>query len=122
MPTAGLPVASTTTSIGPEVAFEASAVKVVAAIRASSQPTVLQASLARCGSRSTMTGTSRPFTCGTCDRNIEPNLPEPISARLTGLLAASLAAWRRERFMEEIFNLNDRHSRETLKNQTVMFN
>ena len=75
---AGLPVASTITSISPAVAFAASAVNVVALIRASSQPTVLQASVARCGSRSTMTGTSSPGTCGTCDRNIEPNFTAPI--------------------------------------------
>ena len=35
-----------------------------------------------------MTGTSSPGVCGTCDRNIEPNLPAPISATRTGLPAA----------------------------------
>src|SRR5579871_6860630 len=99
MPTAGLPVASTITSMGSETAFDASAVNVVAAMRASSQPTVLQASLARCGSRSTITGTSSPGTCGTCDRNIEPNLPALISATRSGLSALWRAWRRRKRFM-----------------------
>ena len=101
MPTAGLPVASTTTSISSDVALLLSAMKFVAEIRASSQPTVRQASLARCGSRSTMTGTSRPGVCGTCDRNIEPNLPAPISATRTGLPAARRALRRWERFIED---------------------
>ena len=38
-----------------------------------------------------MTGTSSPGVCGTCDRNIEPNLPAPISATRTGLPAACRA-------------------------------
>jgi hypothetical protein len=61
---------------------------VVAAIRASSHPTVRQASRARSGSRSTITGTSRPGVCGTWERNIEPNFPAPISATRTGFPAA----------------------------------
>jgi len=93
-PTAGLPVASTITSIWPEVAFAASAVKVVAAIRSASQPTVRQASRARSGSRSTMTGTSSPGVCGTCARNIEPNFPAPIRATRTGFPAARRALRR----------------------------
>src|ERR1700722_4085670 len=101
MPTAGLPVASTITSILSPVALAPSAVKVVADIRASSQPTVRQASRARSGSRSTMTGTSRPGVCGTCDRNIEPNLPAPISATRTGFPAARRALSRRCRFMAD---------------------
>jgi len=80
---------------GGEVAFVASAVNVVAAISSSSQPTVRQASRARCGSRSTITGTSSPGVCGTCDRNIEPNLPAPISATRTGFPAAWRALRRR---------------------------
>ena len=97
MPTAGLPVASTTTSMLPTSAFVPSAVNVVVATRSTSQPTVRQASRARCGSRSTMTGISRPGVCGTCDRNIEPNLPAPISATRTGLPAArrTLSKWCR---------------------------
>ena len=48
MPTAGLPVASTTTSIAPPaIARAPSSVKAVRAIRAASQPTVRQASRAR---------------------------------------------------------------------------
>src|SRR5215813_9093722 len=99
MPTAGLPVASTMTSMPPALAFAASAVNAVAASLAASQPTVLHASFARCGSRSTMTGTSSPGTCGTWDRNIEPNLPAPISATRTGLPAARRALRREKRFM-----------------------
>jgi hypothetical protein len=94
MPTAGLPVASTITSMLPVVALAPSAVKLVAAILAVSQPTVRQASRARSGSRSTITGTSSPGVCETCDRNIEPNLPAPISATRTGFPAARRALSR----------------------------
>src|SRR5450759_3613807 len=89
MPAAGLPVASTITSMWPDVAFAPSAVNVVAPIRAASQPTVRQASRARSGSRSTITGTSSPGVCGTCDRNIEPNFPALIGAGKFGSMFLS---------------------------------
>src|SRR4051812_16142073 len=109
MPAAGLPVASTMTSIAPCIAFTASVVKVVVAILSASQPTVRQASRARWGSRSTITGTSSPGVCGTCDRNIEPNLPAPISATRTGFPAAWRAWSRWWRFMEDR-SVSYRHS------------
>ena len=62
--------------------------------RRASQPTVRHASRARSRSRSTMTDTSSPGVCGTCDRNIEPNFPAPISATRTGLPAAARALRR----------------------------
>src|SRR6202035_2970150 len=91
--------ASTITSMLPDVALAPSAVSVVAAIRPASQPTLRHASRARSGSRSTITGTSSPGVCGTCDRNIEPNLPAPISATRTGLPAVRRALSRRYKFM-----------------------
>ena len=102
MPTAGLPVASTITSISPRYRpCAASAVKVVAAIRPRPSRRCCRPRARAPGSRSTMTGTSSPGVCGTCDRNIEPNLPAPISATRTGLPAAARALRRRERFMED---------------------
>ena len=40
--------------------------------------------LARSGSRSAITATSRPAIDGTCAKNIEPNFPAPMSPTRTG--------------------------------------
>ena len=100
MPAAGLPVASTTTSMSS--AAQASAprsMKRVPAMRASSHPTAAQAARARAGSRSAMTGTSSPGMVGTWARNMEPNLPAPIRATRTERPLARWAARRWVRFI-----------------------
>jgi hypothetical protein len=90
MPAAGTPVASTTTSIADSAQASApDATKAVRAIRRSSQPTVWQAARARSGSRSAMTAISTPGMRGAWFRNIDPNLPAPISPTLTGRPAAA---------------------------------
>jgi len=53
---------------------------------------VRRAVRARSGDRSAMAATSSPGVVGTCDKNIEPNLPAPISTTRTGFPAATRAA------------------------------
>jgi hypothetical protein len=60
-----------------------------------SQPTLRQALRARSGSRSAMTETSSPAIIGTWFRNIDPNLPAPISPTRTGRPAAARCCNRR---------------------------
>src|SRR5271166_4255696 len=109
MPAAGMPVASTTTSIsGHAIKATASAVTCVrlplhasaseaAEIAGSAQPAVSSCVLARMTSRSATATTCMPRVTRACARNMVPNLPAPITPTVTGLPAASRLsnmAWR----------------------------
>ncbi len=60
-----------------------------AAYCSAGQPTRCRLSLARCGARSQTATRCRPGVRRTCDRNIEPNFPAPISAMRNGVLSAA---------------------------------
>ena len=69
--------------------FCAAADRLVDLYRASGQPTRRQASRARSGARSAMPESASPGVLGTCERNIEPNLPAPMRAARTGRPAST---------------------------------
>src|SRR5215471_2308334 len=100
IPAAGDPVASTTTSTSGSVHNSLpEASNRVRSMQRVSQPTLRQASRARSVSRSAIVDTSSPGIVGTWFRNIEPNLPAPISPTRTGLLVAARCCSRRWRFI-----------------------
>ena len=96
MPAAGLPVASMTTSTRSSSQAVAAVVGEAGARDARRVPADGPAgrlgALADRDRRSR--ATSRPAIVGTCARNIEPNLPAPISPTRTGLPASTRAARR----------------------------
>ena len=103
MPAGAWPVASTTTSMSADRSIAgASSVKRVAAMRSSLQPTRRHASRARSGARSAIAATSIPGVDGTCARNIEPNLPAPISPTRTGRPCSRRLASSRCRFIRDV--------------------
>jgi len=61
-------------------------VKAQSATRSLLQPTCRQAARARSTSRSAIAATRIAGDVGTCDRNMEPNLPAPITATPIGPL------------------------------------
>ena len=85
MPALGEPVASMSTSTsGSSIMRRASSKNRKEAIAVSAQPTRRKASRARSGLRSAIATMRMPGVWRTWDRNIEPNLPAPISPIRSG--------------------------------------
>ena len=105
-PATGSPVASTTTSGSPwRITLSASGNKPSAAISASLQPDRRNVACARSGARSHTPTTRMPGVVRTCARNMDANLPAPITATRTGSDARAL----RSRYMPRLRPVRSEH-------------